>query len=1032
MKKLIVFLLLLCMLVMNICAVHVYGDGSRIVIGDDSNALIFSGSASDHYLILSSNGVVTAWGNNQSGQCGTTPAETAGYTDIVFDTESKIVKVSAGNNFSMALDQDGIVWGWGANFRYQLGISNPTDSGHYPNYFTTPTQCGFGAVDIGAGTDFSAILTENGNVYLNGNNHTHQKVNFPNDAKIKAISVKDRHILALGDDQSLYSWMFRSSPEFVCNFAGKDIVSISAGAEHGAIAVRADGDIMIYTFGKNTNYQLGIGDPALTQHEPVCVLAIPNADEQTVVLNTGMYSTFINVFDSLASDQAVDEYCFGTGCYYTDTDIDGYTIYEDNFDANVLKEPTRRRVAHCVFAAGNQKTLAYRVDDAVEIFGNGENPVVKHIIEPESETETMYPYQYKNIAYETIDVNFIKMNADGFQQENAAKNEDTGAIREKYAYWEYVNEKQCRVKIKDFLTSSGTIRLNPGLGIVRLGTMTTGENRSIGRVAAEIWNFTSYDEKFTTTKTEVLHTQEDGVTLDVTAKIVNPHMSRDLIIPGETAVFYDAPGDITENTRLGLYIYGLPKGTSAKVSDISGNTFKITLTGNSHADLDYDTAIQICYLYKEGPYDADGVVGDYDLHHTTIKAAKTELKGFTIQSTENTPENMTISADLVKGRENGKTIDVQLAGGMFSEILQAENWQIRGIEGLTVSSVERIDDTNARITIAGTAGDRYKNGEIMVWCSGEEYSDSRIYNEETGICEEAPLLSNPIIIKGQTRGGGISSGRTISRPTASIGTGAVVPGTKIALTCSVPGAKIFYTTDGSVPTEASIPYREPIEITEDTTIKFIAVAGTGKSAVQTEVYRIKTAAVKLKKNAEEIRYIKADKPMFHPDEAMPRYEIVEAILLLFDVEDVGTVCDFTDVAEGYKDAVSLLAGAGLIKGYPDKTFQGEKGITRAEFVRIFSGILKEEETEKEEAFSDIAGHWCEENIKHFTRLGYIKGYPDKTFRPDEIVTRAEAVTMLNRFAGKPAKDAGKKCFADVNDSHWAYKDIYAAVQEQKE
>ena len=140
MKKHIVFLLLLCMLVMNICVVHVYGDGSRIVIGDDSNALIFSGSASDHYLVLSHNGVVTAWGNNQSGQCGTTPAETAGYTDIVFDTESKIVKVSAGNNFSMALDQDGIVWGWGANFRYQLGISNPTDSGHYPNYSVSYTH----------------------------------------------------------------------------------------------------------------------------------------------------------------------------------------------------------------------------------------------------------------------------------------------------------------------------------------------------------------------------------------------------------------------------------------------------------------------------------------------------------------------------------------------------------------------------------------------------------------------------------------------------------------------------------------------------------------------------------------------------------------------------------------------------------------------------------------------------------------------------------------------------------------------------
>jgi uncharacterized repeat protein (TIGR02543 family) len=106
---------------------------------------------------------------------------------------------------------------------------------------------------------------------------------------------------------------------------------------------------------------------------------------------------------------------------------------------------------------------------------------------------------------------------------------------------------------------------------------------------------------------------------------------------------------------------------------------------------------------------------------------------------------------------------------------------------------------------------------------------------------------------------------------------------------------------------------------------------------------------------------------------------------------------FTDVAENawYCKAVSTLYALGILDGQTKTTFAPDDPITRAELAtvcaRFDTGI-----TGRNHSFTDIAGHWAEDAIEEAAALGWVEGYADGTFRPDNTITRAEAITMINR------------------------------------
>ena len=106
---------------------------------------------------------------------------------------------------------------------------------------------------------------------------------------------------------------------------------------------------------------------------------------------------------------------------------------------------------------------------------------------------------------------------------------------------------------------------------------------------------------------------------------------------------------------------------------------------------------------------------------------------------------------------------------------------------------------------------------------------------------------------------------------------------------------------------------------------------------------------------------------------------------------------YSDVSadDWYNNAVSTLTNAGILDGYEDGTFRPNGNITRAEFATITSRFF-DATYEGEDLFPDIDGHWAKDYINESANAGIVNGYEDGTFRPQKLITRAEAMTMVNR------------------------------------
>ena len=142
--------------------------------------------------------------------------------------------------------------------------------------------------------------------------------------------------------------------------------------------------------------------------------------------------------------------------------------------------------------------------------------------------------------------------------------------------------------------------------------------------------------------------------------------------------------------------------------------------------------------------------------------------------------------------------------------------------------------------------------------------------------------------------------------------------------------------------------------------------------------------------------------------------------------------DYTDVPEDawYNNAVSTLSNAGILDGYEDGTFRPDGNITRAEFATITARFL-EASYDGGNRFPDIDGHWAAEYINEAANAGIVDGYEDGTFRPQQNITRAEAVTMVNRTVDRhPDADHlldNMVTWPDNPESAWYYAQIQEAT-----
>lgn len=173
----------------------------------------------------------------------------------------------------------------------------------------------------------------------------------------------------------------------------------------------------------------------------------------------------------------------------------------------------------------------------------------------------------------------------------------------------------------------------------------------------------------------------------------------------------------------------------------------------------------------------------------------------------------------------------------------------------------------------------------------------------------------------------------------------------------------------------------------------------------------------------------------HPEGNISRAETATIFfrLLKADIRDGNLTADneFSDVSDGqwHNKAISTMAKLGIVKGRRADRFDPNASITRAEFAAICARFSTRT-VENSGSFSDISGHWAENEIERAAAFGWISGYPDGTFRPDTRITRAEAMTMINRVLCRMPQSK-----SDLLDSMVTWPDNkpsdwhYLAVQE---
>ncbi len=145
---------------------------------------------------------------------------------------------------------------------------------------------------------------------------------------------------------------------------------------------------------------------------------------------------------------------------------------------------------------------------------------------------------------------------------------------------------------------------------------------------------------------------------------------------------------------------------------------------------------------------------------------------------------------------------------------------------------------------------------------------------------------------------------------------------------------------------------------------------------------------------------------------------------------------YSDVSadDWFNNAVSTLTNAGVLDGYEDGTFKPNGNITRAEFATITARFF-EATYDGENLFPDIEGHWAQDYINEAANAGIVDGYPDGTFGPQKLITRAEAMTMVNRTIDRhPHEDhllADMIVWPDNPETAWYYEQVQEATNSHE-
>ncbi len=176
-----------------------------------------------------------------------------------------------------------------------------------------------------------------------------------------------------------------------------------------------------------------------------------------------------------------------------------------------------------------------------------------------------------------------------------------------------------------------------------------------------------------------------------------------------------------------------------------------------------------------------------------------------------------------------------------------------------------------------------------------------------------------------------------------------------------------------------------------------------------------------------------------PNGNITREEVTAAFYRLLNPDYKATIetteQDFPDVeAERWSnDSIATMANGNYVVGDTEGNFRPGKPITRAEFAVIASKFIEEASEIDENFFTDIDDHWAKDYILKVADEFWISGYTNRTFRPDAYITRAEAMTIINRMLvryGDVDSDYAMQ-WPDVSKSDWYYQSVIEATTDHK-
>jgi len=203
------------------------------------------------------------------------------------------------------------------------------------------------------------------------------------------------------------------------------------------------------------------------------------------------------------------------------------------------------------------------------------------------------------------------------------------------------------------------------------------------------------------------------------------------------------------------------------------------------------------------------------------------------------------------------------------------------------------------------------------------------------------------------------------------------------------------------------------------------------SSVQLLIYSTKS-------EHEHIRYIKG-----YPDgEVKPynnitRAEVAAIFARLMNLkETVNHMSVYSDVSTNYwaADYIEAVSKAGIFKGYADGTFKPNQPITRAELATVIARYLRIECEQNQyqylklSGFTDTYDNWAAQTIEELFRYCVVSGYTDGTFKPNQNITRAEAITMINRILYRGPLMGAEPSFPDNSVDKWCFCDIEEATR----